>query len=139
MTRTVPASAAAPTRPATPARRSWSRDRVETLVFGVLRWVVIVVLLVVALFPMYYMVVLSLRSLDEVVHDPHMHERGALQYQDHPELGRIVVQHSPLRFAGSEPRELQPSRTLGADTATVLGRLDLPDAAIAALRRDGVV
>ena len=79
------------------------------------------------------------RSLDEVVHDPHMHERGALQYQDHPELGRIVVQHSPLRFAGSEPRELQPSRTLGADTDAVLGRLNLPEGAIAALHRDGVV
>lgn len=31
----------------------------ETLVFGVLRWVVIAVLVVVTLFPMYYMVVLS--------------------------------------------------------------------------------
>ena len=42
----------------------------ETLVFGVLRWVVIAVLVVVTLFPMYYMVVLSLRSLDEVVLRP---------------------------------------------------------------------
>lgn len=42
----------------------------ETLVFGVLRWVVIAVLLVATLFPMYYMVVLSLRSLDEVVLRP---------------------------------------------------------------------
>ena len=33
---------------------NWSRDRVETLVFGVLRWVVIAVLVVVTLFPMYY-------------------------------------------------------------------------------------
>ena len=49
---------------------NWSRDRVETLVFGVLRWVVIAVLLVATLFPMYYMVVLSLRSLDEVVLRP---------------------------------------------------------------------
>ena len=38
--------------------------------FGVLRWVVIVVLVVVTLFPFYYMVVLSLRSLDEVVLRP---------------------------------------------------------------------
>jgi multiple sugar transport system permease protein len=43
---------------------------VETLLFGVLRWVVIVVLVVATLFPMYYMVVLSLRSLDEVVLRP---------------------------------------------------------------------
>ena len=69
MTRTAPASAA-PTRPSVPARPPWSRDRVETLVFGVLRWVVIVVLVVATLFPMYYMVVLSLRSLDEVVLRP---------------------------------------------------------------------
>ena len=39
----------------------------ETVVFGVLRWVVIAVLVVATLFPMYYMVVLSLRGLDEVV------------------------------------------------------------------------
>jgi multiple sugar transport system permease protein len=68
VTRTVPRDA--PTRPAAPVRRTWSRDRVETLVFGVLRWVVIVVLLIVTLFPMYYMVLLSLRSLDEVVLHP---------------------------------------------------------------------
>jgi multiple sugar transport system permease protein len=69
VTRTLPASVA-PTRPVAPARRRWSRDRVETLVFGVLRWVVIAVLVVATLFPMYYMVVLSLRSLDEVVLRP---------------------------------------------------------------------
>ena len=38
------------------------------------------------------------RDLDEVMNDPNMHARGSLQWQDHPELGRIVVQHSPLRF-----------------------------------------
>lgn len=80
------------------------------------------------------------RTLDEVVNDPHMHERGSLQWQDHPELGRIVVQHSPLRFAGSEPCPLAPSRPLGADTHSVLAeRLDLSPEAIEALRRDGVV
>jgi multiple sugar transport system permease protein len=48
----------------------WSRDRVETVVFGVLRWVVIAVLVLVTAFPFYYMVVLSVRSLDEVVQRP---------------------------------------------------------------------
>ena len=80
------------------------------------------------------------RSLDEVVHDPHMHERGALQWQDHPELGRIVVQHSPLRFAGSPLRELQPSRTLGADTDALLQeRLGLSAEAVTALHDAKVV
>ena len=53
-----------------PARPRWSRDRVETAVFGVLRWVVIAVLVLVTLFPFYYMVVLSVRTLDEVVARP---------------------------------------------------------------------
>ena len=80
------------------------------------------------------------RSLDEVVHDPHMHERGSLQWQQHPDLGRIVVQHSPLRFAGTEPCELVPSRPLGADTQAVLAdRLHLSPEAIAALRNQKVV
>jgi multiple sugar transport system permease protein len=50
--------------------RRWDRDRIETAVFGVLRWVLIAVLVVATLFPFYYMVVLSLRSLDQVIIRP---------------------------------------------------------------------
>ncbi|MDQ4093693.1 MAG: carbohydrate ABC transporter permease [Actinomycetota bacterium] len=53
-----------------PTRRRWNRDAVETRVFGVLRWVVIAVLVLVTAFPFYYMVMLSLRSLDQVVLRP---------------------------------------------------------------------
>lgn len=60
------------------------------------------------------------RNLDEVVADPNMHARGALQWQDHPEIGRIVVPHSPLRYIGSDLRPLEPSRGLGADTEAIL-------------------
>ena len=52
--------------------------------------------------------------------DENMHARGALQWQDHPTLGRIVVQHSPLRYDGVTPLPLTPSRDLGADTDAVL-------------------
>jgi len=62
------------------------------------------------------------RELDEVVVDENMHMRGALQMQDHPELGRITVQQTPLRFAGLEPMRIPPSRPLGADTAEMLTR-----------------
>jgi formyl-CoA transferase len=72
------------------------------------------------------------RDLEEVVNDPNMHARGSLQWQDHPELGRIVVQHSPLRYAGAPRRALEPSHLLGADTAAVLReRLGWDDATIA--------
>jgi formyl-CoA transferase len=60
------------------------------------------------------------RDLDEVVDDANMHARGALQWQDHPELGRIVVQQTPLRFDGLTPLKIEPSRSLGADTEVVL-------------------
>ncbi|MFZ4532097.1 MAG: CaiB/BaiF CoA transferase family protein [Alsobacter sp.] len=72
------------------------------------------------------------RDLKEVMNDPNMHARGALQWQNHPEHGRIVVQHSPLRFAGVTPRPLEPSHALGADTTAVLrARLGWDDDRIA--------
>ena len=72
------------------------------------------------------------RDLQEVMNDPNMHARGALQWQNHPEHGRIVVPHSPLRFAGVTPRPLEPSHALGADTAVVLrARLGWDDNRIA--------
>jgi multiple sugar transport system permease protein len=49
---------------------TWNRNAVETRVFGVLRPVVIVALLLLSLFPFYYMVVLSFRPLEGVVQDP---------------------------------------------------------------------
>jgi multiple sugar transport system permease protein len=64
------------TGPAAPPRRGWSRDTVETRLFAVLRVVTIVLLLVVTIFPFYYMGLLSLRPLDRVLQDP-----GALWLQ----------------------------------------------------------
>jgi multiple sugar transport system permease protein len=47
-----------------------ARDNVERRVFGVLRPVIIVLLLVICLFPFYYMALLSFRPLDAVLQDP---------------------------------------------------------------------
>ncbi|MGY1618928.1 carbohydrate ABC transporter permease [Geodermatophilus sp. SYSU D00691] len=70
---TVPADV--PTAPGGPPPRAprpqgWSRYSVETRVFGVLRWVVIVFLMLFTLFPFYYMVLLSFRDLSSLVQDP---------------------------------------------------------------------
>jgi CoA:oxalate CoA-transferase len=62
------------------------------------------------------------RELEEVVQDKNMHARGSLQYQNHPELGQIIVQQTPIRFHGLEPMEIEPSHRLGADTAEMLLR-----------------
>jgi multiple sugar transport system permease protein len=59
----------APPAPRQPASR-WTRDTAETKIFGVLRWVVIIGLLLVTLFPFYYMVILSMKPLDALLRDP---------------------------------------------------------------------
>jgi multiple sugar transport system permease protein len=46
------------------------RATFETRLFGVLRWVVIAVLVVVTIFPFYYMVLLSVRPIEEVLANP---------------------------------------------------------------------
>ena len=60
----------------------------------------------------------AVRSMDEVVHDEHLHERGFLEWVDHPDdrldskFGMKVAAHpSPLRFWGSDtpPVRLSPA------------------------------
>lgn len=60
------------------------------------------------------------RELNEVVNDPHMHERGALQRVQHPDLGEVVLPAGTMHFADAPRPALTPSRAVGADTAAVL-------------------
>ena len=76
----------------------------------------------------------TVQSLEDVVNDPHMHQRGTLQWRSHPTLGQIVLFQTPLRFTGVEPPALTDVAELGAHTHTVLQELaGLDDAAIEAL------
>ncbi len=52
------------------ARRGVGRDRIENAVLRIVRPVVIVLLLIVAVFPFYYMVLLSFRTLDSLLQEP---------------------------------------------------------------------
>jgi CoA:oxalate CoA-transferase len=80
------------------------------------------------------------RTLQEVVNDPHLHARGSLRWIDHPEYGRIVLPSSPLRFPGEEPVDYRPSSALGQNTAEILAaRLSMSDEQIAELRAQGVI
>lgn len=49
---------------------SLTRDRIENRLIAILRPIVIAVLLIVAVFPFYYMVLLSFRSLDSLLQNP---------------------------------------------------------------------
>jgi formyl-CoA transferase len=80
------------------------------------------------------------RTLDEVIEDPHLHARGALERVEHPGFGPITVPHSPLRFAGLPPEPHVPTGALGADSRAVLAeRLGLDAAALDALEAEGVI
>ena len=61
------------------------------------------------------------RELAEVMRDENMHARGSLQWIDHPDLGSVVLPHSPLVFEGTPRRQIEPSLPLGASNRAVFG------------------
>jgi crotonobetainyl-CoA:carnitine CoA-transferase CaiB-like acyl-CoA transferase len=80
------------------------------------------------------------RTLREVMNDPHMHERGMLEWIDHPVLGRIVVPTTPLRLHGAPKVPSAPSPSLGEHNSEIYGEwLGLPAAEIGKLKADGVI
>jgi crotonobetainyl-CoA:carnitine CoA-transferase CaiB-like acyl-CoA transferase len=80
------------------------------------------------------------RTAPEVMHDPHMHERGMLEDVDHPELGPITVPTTPLRLHGSGKPPMAPSPKIGQHNEEIYGGwLGLSAAEIAALREKGVI
>jgi multiple sugar transport system permease protein len=60
------ATAGRPSRPRPPL----TREVVETRVLGVLKWVTIAFFLIATLFPFYYMLMLSVRAIEDVALDP---------------------------------------------------------------------
>ena len=82
---------------------------------------------------------ISINALVERV-DGFLYERGALTWMNYPDLGRIPVPRSPMRYHGSEQRPLVPSRRLGEDNRVVYGEwLGLSSADIDGLEREGVI
>jgi CoA:oxalate CoA-transferase len=80
------------------------------------------------------------RTLEDVVEDPHLHARRMLESIEHPQFGRITVARSPLRYVGSDMLPLRPSPTLGQHNDEVFrGWLGLGGQELDALRSDGVI
>lgn len=63
------------------------------------------------------------KELPEVVADENMWDRGMLREIDHPELGTLTVNHSPLLFGREGRGDLAPSPALGQHTDDVLGEV----------------
>ncbi|MER8073008.1 CoA transferase [Streptomyces sp. NPDC094034] len=80
------------------------------------------------------------KELPEVVADENMRARGMLREIDHPDLGRLTVNHSPLRFGKAEREDLAPSPRLGQHTDTVLAEvLGYTDEQLVELRRGEII
>ena len=80
------------------------------------------------------------QSLDDVLHDPHLLERGALAKLAHDRYGEVVLPSTPLRFEGASPPSVQLPRAAGADNAAVFGELlDLSADQVAALGTAGAI
>lgn len=80
------------------------------------------------------------RDLQDVIQDPHMLARRAIEWIDHPDLGKVPVPNSPIRYGGSEPLAIVPSRQLGQDNEAVYSDwLGLPKEEVEQLRVDGIV
>ena len=78
------------------------------------------------------------RTLHEVLTDPHLRERGMVHDIDHPEYGKLVVMRSPVRYGGVQPPEYKPSGEMGADIDAIYGgELKLSPDEIQALRKAG--
>ena len=88
---------------------SWTRTRTRDEVFRILQ--------------AGGVICASVQTLEEVVNDPHLHERGTLEWREHPALGRIALCRTPLRYAGITPPKLAEVPALGADTEHVLREL----------------
>ncbi len=80
----------------------------------------------------------AVMDTNDLVSEPSFYERGILQVMTHGER-QMAMPTWPVRFDGV-PTEVKSAPLLGEHTAEVLGDwLGLDDAAVAELRRDGIV
>jgi crotonobetainyl-CoA:carnitine CoA-transferase CaiB-like acyl-CoA transferase len=80
------------------------------------------------------------RTLREVLDDPHLRARGMIHDIDHPEWGKLVVMRSPIHYGGVKQPEYRPSGFMGADIDAILGdELKMSNDEIARLRETGVI
>lgn len=80
-----------------------------------------------------------LKTLDEVVVDPHLNARGVFSEFDHPEGGRFPAIRLPFQFNGLENPALGRPPLLGEHTEAVLSGLGYSPQRIEALRTDGAI
>jgi len=80
------------------------------------------------------------RTVDELVHDPHLNARGFFVEVEHKEAGRLKYPWVPYRFSRTPARLPRPAPLLGEHNEEVyLGRLGLSREELARLGRAGII
>jgi crotonobetainyl-CoA:carnitine CoA-transferase CaiB-like acyl-CoA transferase len=80
------------------------------------------------------------RTVDEVMRDPHMHERGFLERVDHPDFGEVTLPASSLRLHGAARVAPVPSAALGQHNHEIYAEwLGLGQAELELLKQECVI
>ena len=80
------------------------------------------------------------KTVEEVIHDPHLAERGMSVPIEHPKYGPIRVPGPPIRLGDSADPAVEPAPTKGQDSRDVLReRLGLDEADLDALEAEDVI
>jgi crotonobetainyl-CoA:carnitine CoA-transferase CaiB-like acyl-CoA transferase len=82
--------------------------------------------------------VAPVNELDQAMNNEFIHRTGMIQAAAHPDREELRVLGSPIRLDGERPA-VRAAPLLGADSDSILSTLGYDDAAVAALRSEGVV
>lgn len=108
------------------AVESWTRQRTKSEVFTAMRAVGIPAA--------------PVKTIGEVLQDDHLIQRGMIQQQDHPTMGKTLAFGSPMRFSGSEPVAPRPAPLLGQHSEEILyEKLNLGSDEVAELKLLGII
>jgi len=78
-------------------------------------------------------------SKKEVLEDPHLRSRGAIETKRHPAVGMFTMPAWPALIAGQHYETVRPAPALGEHTTEVLGEIGLGEKELAELKAAGVI
>jgi crotonobetainyl-CoA:carnitine CoA-transferase CaiB-like acyl-CoA transferase len=79
------------------------------------------------------------RSIGDIIEEPHMKSRGLLEETDYPGLGRISTVKTPIFFPGNSSPNSRRAPLLGEHSTQILKELGFLDEEIENLIGNGVV
>ena len=80
------------------------------------------------------------QNLEDVVNDPHLHERGSLVWQKHEGMGEAVFFNTPIRFKGKNTPYLKEVAALGEHSNAILSEmLGLGKEELEVLKKEDVI